>query len=83
LHHSELRAAIRKQPFDLFAVVMSSGDSDVIRHPENINLTKNTVVISYHTQSSKDDLPDDLVLASYLHVAAIEQAPASRSRRRK
>lgn len=45
MHHSELKAALRKQPFQPFRLILSSGTSYDIRSPEWILITGMTTYL--------------------------------------
>ena len=66
-----LKFWLTKQPFQPFQLVLSSGDRYRVDHPENCMLLKDRIVVAFST-SPKDELPDDMALLSYLHIAAAE-----------
>lgn len=45
MHHSELKAALRKQPFQSFRLILSSGNTYDIRSPEWIMITGMTTYV--------------------------------------
>lgn len=69
MHVKALENLVRKQPFQPFQIVVSSGDRYVVQHPENCVLLKEGVFVAYAT-SPKERLPDDFAILSYLHIAA-------------
>ena len=69
---------LRTKPFEPVYFVLSSGDRYLVRHPENVTLYKERVVIAYYeTQGEIEpgELPDRSINVSYLDVAAIEPVP--------
>jgi hypothetical protein len=64
---------VKKQPFEPFEIVLSSGDRYTVKHPENCMMLKEGVIVSY-SNSAKDSLPDDFAILSCLHIAAAEPA---------
>jgi hypothetical protein len=78
MHYSILIEAIKKQPFEPFNIVMSSGEKYAIAHPENIRLAKHVVVIFTGRNPRYPEVADEYVRASYLHMSALE--PVARSK---
>ena len=74
MHYRVLQNAIKSRPFVPFDIVMSSGDRYRVDHPENLFILKDNVVIPvfYKRSGSTDFVGDDIVRASYLHIAALE-----------
>jgi hypothetical protein len=67
-----LRTAISRRPFEPFRVILSSGDSYEVRHPEFAWLVKGGLYVGLPTENG--DLPERAVFCSLLHIAAVEQA---------
>jgi hypothetical protein len=40
-----VRAMLRRQPFSPFAIVMSSGERHIVKHPECLAMTPNRLVV--------------------------------------
>ena len=76
MHYRVLQTARDTRPFVPFDVVMSSGDRYRVAHPENITILKDSVVIPvFDNPADIGRTPgDDIVRASYLHIAALEPA---------
>jgi hypothetical protein len=72
MHYRVLLTAMRQQPFVPFNIVMSNGIKYPIGHPENITIARDSVVIPIYRRNPPGDVADEIVLASYLHIAAIE-----------
>lgn len=54
-----------RQPFELFVLRMSNGETHQIRHPENLALGKNRVIVVYPEQ-------DRVVHLALIHINSIE-----------
>jgi len=66
MNSEQVRALLRRQPFEPLEVRLSNGDRHVITHPEQVLLTKNTMHIYYPDR-------DHVAYLSLLHVASIER----------
>jgi len=73
------RDALATRPFQPFRIVMSSGVSYEIRHPEMAWLTKTSIVVG--TGEMDQGVPADHRTCSLLHVTAIEPITAANSTR--
>jgi len=60
---------LRRQPFEPFRVVTSSGESYQIRHPEMALPIRNGIYIGL---GGKGRLPDRAAFVSLLHISALE-----------
>lgn len=67
-----LKECLARRPFEPFRVCLSNGDSHDVRHPENALLYKAGIYIAQPGQP--EDLPEDVVWCSLLHVTAVEPA---------
>jgi hypothetical protein len=74
MHVAEIQQKLKQQPFEPFEIVMSSGDRYSVHHPENVLLTRTSVVVATEFQRKRDPLPEGFVILSYLHIAAIQPA---------
>lgn len=63
-----LRTALGRQPF---RIILSSGDTFEVRHPEFAWLVKGGLYVGL--PSDNGDLPERAVFCSLLHIAAVEQ----------
>jgi len=71
------RDLLSVRPFRPFRVVMSSGQSYEVRHPEMAFVTKTDLVVGIDIQ--EDDVPSAFKICSLLHVTAVEPLePASK-----
>jgi hypothetical protein len=71
------RDLLAYQPFKPFRLVMSSGESYEVRHPEMAMLTRTDILVG--TNIAEDGLPAEFKICSLLHVATIEPLSASAS----
>jgi hypothetical protein len=65
-----VRKILKRQPFQPFRLVMSSGKSYDVRHPEMAWLLKNDVLVGIDAQD--DGLPTEFDICPLFHVATIE-----------
>jgi hypothetical protein len=64
------RDLLTRQPFQPFRLVMSSGQSYEVRHPEMAWLTRTDILVA--TDVMDDGIPAKYRICSLLHVTAIE-----------
>jgi hypothetical protein len=64
-----IRDILQRRPFEPVRVVLSSGESYEIRHPENAMLMRGALVVGYPVNG---DLPERFAVCSLLHIAHIE-----------
>ncbi len=64
------RDLLRQQPFKPFRLVMSSGQSYEVRHPEMAWVTKSDILVGI--DSDDDFFPAEFKICSMLHVTAVE-----------
>jgi hypothetical protein len=72
-------ARLRRRPFVPFRLILSSGTTHEITHPEMLFVSKSGLTVAiYDTnqQPSPEVIPVREALVSYLHVAATEDLPA-------
>ena len=67
-------------PFDPFRIVMSSGESYEVRHPEMAKLMRTKLVV--FLDPDEDGVADRLRLCSLLHITAVEPMSAGRKRKK-
>jgi hypothetical protein len=65
-----LRELMANRPFKPFRVVMSSGLSYDVRHPETAFLTRTILFVGMDVKD--DGVPDEFKMCSLLHVATME-----------
>jgi hypothetical protein len=64
------RKILKRQPFQPFRLVMSSGKSYDVRHPEMAWLLKNDVLVGIDVEN--EGLPAEFDICPLFHVATIE-----------
>jgi hypothetical protein len=64
------RDLLTQQPFKPFRIVMSSGKSYEIRHPEMAWLTRTDILVG--VGESDDGIPPEFRICSLLHVSSVE-----------
>lgn len=75
-----LRELMTRRPFQPFRLVMSSGQSYEVRHPEMAMLTRTSILVGI--DMAEDNVPAEFKICSLLHVTAIESLgiPSTESR---
>lgn len=71
------RQILHKTPFEPFRVVMSSGESYNVMHPEMALVTAKSLILAFADPSTSDG--ERLAFCSYLHVAHVETLKPSRA----
>jgi hypothetical protein len=64
------RELLTQRPFKAFRLVMSSGKSYEVRHPEMAWLTRTDILVGIN--ESEEGVPAEFRICSLLHVATIE-----------
>jgi hypothetical protein len=64
------RKMLRRQPFQPFRLVMSSGKSYDVRHPEMAWLLRNDVLVGI--ADGEDTIPAEFDICPLFHVATVE-----------
>ena len=64
------RGLLSAQPFVAFRLVMSSGQTYEVRHPEMAMLTRTDLLVG--TNIAKNGVPAEFEICSLLHVTAVE-----------
>lgn len=64
------RELLAQRPFKPFRLVMSSGQSYDVRHPEMAMLTRSDLLVG--VDDGVDGVPAEFKICSLLHVSAIE-----------
>ena len=78
----EIRAHLRKQPFEPIRVYISDGASYDVRHPEFMLVTRTEIVIGLAPKGTL--IPDRSVYIDPIHITRIEPINGkSRARRRR
>jgi hypothetical protein len=73
------RDILKRTPFEPFRVVMSSGESYNVVHPEMAFVTTKALILALPDSSSADG--ERLAFCSYLHIAHIETLRPQAERR--
>jgi hypothetical protein len=68
---TDVKKLLTRQPFQAFRLVMSSGKSYEVKHPEMAFVMKNDVLVGLH--AADDGLPTEFDICPLLHVATVEQ----------
>ena len=68
------RELLSQQPFRPFRLVMSSGQSYEVRHPEMAMLTRSDMLIG--VEPGDDNVPAEFRICSLLHVTTVEPLSA-------
>jgi hypothetical protein len=71
------RELLAQRPFKPFRLVMSSGQSYEVGHPEMAMLTKSDLLVG--TGDTDEGVPAEFKICSLLHVSAIEPIGSSAS----
>jgi hypothetical protein len=72
------RDLLKLQPFKPFRLVMSSGQTYEVRHPEMAFLTRTSILVGVDV--ADDGVPAEFKVCSLLHVTAIEPMTATDAR---
>ena len=75
------RDLLTKRPFQPFRLVMSSGETYEVRHPEMAFVTRTDILVG--VDIAEDGVPAEFKICSLLHVTAIEPLNPPRPRRGK
>lgn len=73
------RDLLTQQPFRPFRLVMSSGQTYEVRHPEMAMLTRTDILVG--VDETDEGVPANFKICSLLHVTAVEPLSVSESRR--
>jgi hypothetical protein len=71
------RDLLSARPFQPFRLVMSSGRSYEVRHPEMAMLTRTSLLVG--TGDTDDEVPVEFKICSLLHVTVVEPLSPTRS----
>ena len=69
------RDLLSARPFKPFRLVMSSGQTYDVRHPEMAWLTRTSILVGI--DDADDGIPAEFKICSLLHVTAVEPVGAS------
>ena len=71
------REITRRCPFEPFRVVMSSGESYTVLHPEMMFVTAKSLILAIPDPAASEG--ERLAFCSYLHIAHVETLRPSRA----
>ncbi|MBA3481357.1 MAG: hypothetical protein H0T51_06035 [Pirellulales bacterium] len=71
------RDLLAKRPFRPFRIIMSSGNTYEVRHPEMAWLLKTDLLVGI--SDDDDDIPAEFKTCSLLHITAVEPVTAATS----
>ena len=69
------RELLTQHPFKSFRLIMSSGQSYDVRHPEMAWLTRTSILVGI--DESEEGVPSEFKICSLLHVTAVEPLASS------
>jgi hypothetical protein len=69
------RDLLAQRPFQPFRLVMSSGQTYEVRHPEMAMLTRTSILVGIDDYG--DGIPAEFKICSLLHVATVEPLSSS------
>lgn len=67
---------LRRRPFEPFRVVMSSGESYIVSHPEMVLVSNRTLVLVIPDPTHPEG--ERIAFCSYLHIAHVEMLQSTR-----
>lgn len=76
-------ARLRRRPFVPFRLILTSGTTYDVTHPEMLFVSRSGVTVAVYDRDQKpsaDEIPTREALVSFLHVAATEDLPLPMSR---
>jgi hypothetical protein len=76
--HDELSQAAARQPFQPFRVILTTGATYDIRHPELFMVGRRSAIIGI-TEKPTETVYDHTIKVDLLHIVGIEEIPASPS----
>jgi hypothetical protein len=72
---NDILSIVRRQPFQPFRIVLTSGQTYDIRHPDMALVTRGSVHVSVPPPSEPEDPAKDVVYLSLFHVMKIVFLP--------
>lgn len=76
----DFRDLLASQPFQPFRIVLSSGESYEVRHPEMAWLTRTTLFVGIDEDFK--GIPGRAKMCSLLHITVVELLPAAGAKKR-
>jgi hypothetical protein len=78
----KLKELLARRPFEPFRVVLSSGTTYEVRHPEFAWLLKGGLYVGVPMpQNGEVDAPREAIYCAMLHIAAVEPLPVKRRKK--
>jgi hypothetical protein len=78
-----LYSRLRRRPFLPFRLILTSGTTYDIMHPEMLFVTKSGLTVAIYDRGqhpSPDEIPQREALVSFLHIASAEDLPQPTSK---
>jgi hypothetical protein len=75
----DFQGLLSAKPFEPFRIVMSSGESYDVRHPEMAKLLRTKILI--FIDPDREGIADQFRMCSLLHVTVVEPLNGSRKRK--
>jgi hypothetical protein len=73
---SDFAKRVKQRPFVPFRLVLTEGTAYEIRHPEQVMLARDSVVIGVPSQTGEEDFFETTALVDLFHVVKLEPIPA-------
>lgn len=71
----DLREFTRKQPFELYRIHITGGQTYDVHHPDQVIVLRSRVVIGV---GSENDLPDHVEHVALIHIVRVEELRSER-----
>lgn len=75
----DFKGLLEARPFEPFRIIMSSGESYDVRHPEMAKLLRTKLLV--FLDPDKEGIADQFRMCSLLHVTVVEPIAASKRRK--
>ena len=72
----DLAKRVKQRPFVPFRLVLAEGTAYEVRHPEQIMLARDSVVIGVPAQAGEEGFFETTVLVDVFHIFKLEPLPA-------
>jgi len=82
MHYEVIQQKLKKQPFEPFEIVTSSGDRYPVTHPDRVLVTQRSLVVAVARKNSRAPIPQGYADVSYLHVASLDPIQQNKPSRR-
>jgi hypothetical protein len=78
---NDLARRVRQRPFVPFRLILTEGTGYEVRHPEQIMLARDSVVIGLPGRNGEEDFFETTVLVDIFHIVKLEPLGAQRRTR--